>query len=312
MRINSGLLFWGAALITAGALALAVQANLVPREAFADAWSLWPLILVAIGVGLLLSRSPLAWVGALVGGVVLGILGGALLTVGPSVGACSGDPQESHSAGGTLSQGAEVDVDFNCGALEITAAAGTAWELMARGDEPRAEEEEGRLEVRTRDGAPFGVGRSRNEWSLTLPSDPTLDLNVSLNAGNGELGLAGLSATELSLDVNAGDATLDLQGASADELDVGVNAGSTTVIVDEASQLAGTLEANAGSLIVCAAERTDLAITIEDAVAFSHNLDESGLTRSGETWRSGSGTATVTLRIEGNAASFALDPEEGC
>ena len=313
MRINSGLLFWGAALLTAGAVALVVQADLISRDAFADAWRLWPLILIAIGVGLLLSRTPLAAVGALVGGAVLGIIGGALLSGGPSFAACYGDPLELHEAEGAIEADVtEVEIDFDCGDLEVTTEDGSDWALAARGDEPRIEDETGRLEISTRDAGPFGVARSRNEWQLTLPSGRMLDVSISVNAGNAELTLPEVITTELALDVNAGDATLDLTGARANELDVGVNAGSATLIVGRGSTVTGTLEANAGSLKLCAHEGTGLAITVEDSVAFSHNLQGSGLTRSSNTWRSESGTSLVALRVEGNAASFTFDPDEGC
>ena len=56
-----------------------------------------------------------------------------------------------------------------------------------------------------------------------------------------------------------------------------------------------------------------VAITLnDDNITFSHNLDDSGLSRSGDTWRSGDGTADVTLDIEGNAASFNYNPDGGC
>lgn len=314
MRLNSGLLFWGVALLTAGAVALAVQAELLPRETVADAWRLWPLILVAIGVGLLLSRSPLAPLGAVVGGIVLGIIGGGLLTVGPSIGGCSGEPSESHSASGALdADSASVEIDFSCGDLELNTQSGSGWELAARGDEPRIEEAADRIELDTPDGVPFGAGRGRHDWTLTLPTDPMLDIGVSINAGAADLALDGLRAGELSLDLTAGDATVDLTEAEVAELDGRINAGSATILVGEASRVAGTLEANAGSVNVCAEEGTDVAITLEDSLTFSHNLEGSGLTRSGDTWRTeGATTPAVTLRIEGNAASFTLDPEEGC
>jgi hypothetical protein len=70
---------------------------------------------------------------------------------------------------------------------------------------------------------------------------------------------------------------------------------------------------NAGSLELCVPESVAVAITIkDDNITFGHDLDESGLERQGDTWRSGVGTAAVTLEISGNAASLTLNPEEGC
>ena len=78
------------------------------------------------------------------------------------------------------------------------------------------------------------------------------------------------------------------------------------------AELTGSVEMNAGSLDLCVPEGIGLAITMsDDNVTFSHNLDDLGLTRQGDVWRSGTGDA-ITLSIEGNAASFTLNPEEGC
>ena len=59
MKINRGLVFWGVALITAGTVALAIQAELIPADAARQAWRLWPLLLVAIGLAVIASRTPL-------------------------------------------------------------------------------------------------------------------------------------------------------------------------------------------------------------------------------------------------------------
>ncbi len=96
------------------------------------------------------------------------------------------------------------------------------------------------------------------------------------------------------------------------ELSVEANAGSVSIEVDDGTQLAGSVEMNAGSLDLCVPEGVGLAITMtDDNVTFSHNLDDLGLTREGDVWRSGSGDA-IALSVEGNAASFTLNPDGGC
>ena len=49
MQVNRGFAFWGVALITAGVVALAIQAGLVTDEAASQAWRLWPVVLIVIG-----------------------------------------------------------------------------------------------------------------------------------------------------------------------------------------------------------------------------------------------------------------------
>ena len=50
-------------------------------------------------------------------------------------------------------------------------------------------------------------------------------------------------------------------------------------------------------------------------ITFSTNLDESGLTRAGDTWSTAGYAAAadqVHIDLEGNAASFTLNPKGGC
>ncbi len=82
MHLNRGLLFWGLALITAGATALAVQQDIIDRDVVAEAWKLWPVILIAIGLSIVLARTPFSVLGTVLAALILGVAGGALVSVG--------------------------------------------------------------------------------------------------------------------------------------------------------------------------------------------------------------------------------------
>ena len=158
----------------------------------------------------------------------------------------------------------------------------------------------------------LGFNDADQRWDITLPTDPTLDLSVDANAASSTLELDDATLGSLGVDANAGEVDIRLPGASVSELSVEANAGSISIEVDDATALTGSVEMNAGSLDLCVPEGIGLAITMsDDNVTFSHNLDDLGLTRQGDVWRSGTGDA-ITLSIEGNAASFTLNPEEGC
>ncbi len=82
VRIHRSFLGWGIFFILVGAVPLAFQAGWLTSEQVASAWTLWPLILVGIGLGLVLRRTPLEGLGGLIVAGVFGIIIGGLLRRG--------------------------------------------------------------------------------------------------------------------------------------------------------------------------------------------------------------------------------------
>jgi hypothetical protein len=229
---------------------------------------------------------------------------------------CGGQADELVSSEGSFAGSASVDLDFNCGELAVSAAPGSDWSVGARyggGDEPRISASDGTLRVTADGDGPFGFADRRQEWNVTLPTDADLALSIDANAALSQLNLDDATFTELGIDANAGEVKMRLPGASVEGLSIDANAGSISVDTDEATTLYGSIEMNAGSLELCVPESASVAITVEeDNITFSHNLDDSGLTRRGDTWSNGDGAAAITLTVSGNAASFTLNPEDGC
>jgi hypothetical protein len=322
MRLNHGAIFWGLALITAGAVALAVQAGVLSREQIGEAWRLWPVILIALGVSLVASRTPFALLGVLLAAIIAGAAGGAALVGAWGGFGCIGDDRANRSftRDGTLNgEPAEVALDLACGDLTVDLGEGSGWRLEALVNEdrdPRVEAGDTSLSIRDADDGPFGVGRSREAFDVTLPAGVLLDLRVETYAGAARLALAGGRFSALGIDLNAGGLDLDTSGADIDELAIDANAASVAITTDGGTALRGRVDINAGSIELCAPEGVSLAISRPDEnPTFSDNLDESALQRSGDTWRSAgasSGAADIELTVDGNAGSFTLNPEDGC
>jgi hypothetical protein len=320
MRVNRGLVFWGVALVTAGAVALAIQSNLIAGETAREAWRLWPVVLIVIGLAVISARTPFAMVATLAAGLVAGGLVGTLVAGWPdgmSIG-CGGETDSRTAANGDFTgASASVELDFDCGDLAVAMGQGTAWDIEAlygSDSEPEISSDADSLRVVLDDAGSFiGFADDRQDWDVTLPLDAELAIDVSANAASSVLDLGGSNLSELSIDANAGEVTLGLGGAAVADFSLSANAGSVGMTVDQATTLAGSVEMNAGSMDLCVADGVSVAITVtDDNITFSHNLDDSGLARSGDTWRSGDGTADVTLDIEGNAASFNYNPDGGC
>jgi hypothetical protein len=318
MQVNRGLVFWGVGLITAGAVALAIQSDLIAADVARDAWRLWPVVLIVIGLAVIAARTPFALVATLASGLVAGALVGTLVAgipAGLNLG-CGGEIDDRVTADGTFSGTADVNLDFNCGDLSVEAGDGDGWAVdagFAEGAEPDISADGDSLTVRANEGGVIGFANARQDWDITLPSDVGLALDVTANAGSASLALGGMDLSDLEVDMNAGDMDVDLAGASVAELSVSANAGSVSIIVDESTAVGGSISVNAGSVDLCVADGTAVEISVNDSnITFSHNLDRSGLDRSGDTWRSGDGPADVILEVEGNAASFTYNPTGGC
>ena len=317
MRINTGLIFWGVTLITAGVVALAVQAGAIDEESAQEVWRFWPVVIIVIGLAVIAARTPFAVIATVIAALVVGGMAGTLVAGFPdgfSFG-CEGTAEETVSDEGSFGTDAEVDLNLNCGELTVTTATGSDWSVEARysGDAPQIGADAGSLRVESGDNFSFfNFSDADQAWDVVLPTDPTIDLSIDANAASSALELDDATLGALTVDANAGEVDIRLPGAAVSDLSVEANAGSIAIEVDDATELSGSVEMNAGSLDLCVPEGVGLAITMtDDNVTFSHNLDDLGLTREGDVWRSGSGDA-ITLSIEGNAASFTLNPEGGC
>jgi LiaI-LiaF-like transmembrane region len=315
MTFNRGLVFWGLALVTGGVVALAAQLGYLDRNALAGAWQLWPLVLVAIGLSILLARTGLALVGTIAAALVIGFAGGAFIAVGPGNVACGGsEPGQLTRAQGTFNAPADVDLKFDCGTLNVKTSEGSSWTVASESGEarPRIQSDASSLTVSSQPNQWWGAGRQH--WIVTLPTGKSHGLQVEANAADTSLDLSGGRFGRLAIHPNAGSLRLDLGGARVDQLDFALNAGSTSIIVNSGSRLAGVLHVNAGSIELCTDGDVSMGLTVKQNITFSTNLDSSGLSRVGDTWTNSSriGPHDIELTIEGNAGSFTLNPEGGC
>jgi hypothetical protein len=325
MHINRGLLGWGVFLIVLGAVPLAVRGGYLDEATVRRAWELWPLILIGIGIGLMLQRTRLAAVGGLVVAITFGLLGGSLLATGISgpfsgcgigVGTGSGTPFETRT--GTFGSEAGVDLELNCGEVTVSPATGTGWSVSgsdADGDGPDLSASANRLRVLAPERSGMGFMRGGQRWQVTLPTDPLLDLDLSVNAGSARVDLAGAHVADASVSVNAGDIRMDLSGTQGlGSLSASVNAGSLGLSLPAAS-VTGSVSSNLGSIELCVPSGVGLRFRGADNALSSNNFGDRGLSESDGTWTS-SDFASATVRIDLSASaslgSITLNPENGC
>ncbi len=327
MRIDRRFLGWGIFFIALGGVPLLVRQGLVAQSTAGDAWRLWPLVIVGIGVGILLRRTPAAVAGGMLVAATFGIVFGGLLASGPDLGNVAGcgnpnvtGPIVASQGSGTFSSTGTARIQMDCGVLTVDTQPGSGWSFQGR-------DPQGGAAVVDQSGSSFGIaaparsdafwnvtGAHNRTWTVTLPTTPQIDLTVGVNAGSGHLDLAGANLASLDSEVNAGDASIDLSHATVAAIQVHVNAGSARVNLPASSSTAGSLSVNAGSLDLCAPAASGIRIRVSGALS-STDFAANGFAHSGDTWTSpnySSAGNRIDLQLDANLASVNLDPAGGC
>ena len=327
VHVNRGLLGWGIFFIALGAVPLAVRGGALDVATARRAWELWPLLLIGAGLGLALRDTPLAALGNIVVGLTFGLMGGGLVVGGPGsapvvfcgTGGTGGASPDGQPLTGAFSGEASADLTLDCGSLTVAAQPGDGWSIawppggnlapvVGESSTDRL-----RVELGTRRG--FAVGDPAAHWDASLPTNPTLELSLSVNAGSARASLAGAHVSTLNASVNAGDARIDLSGATGTTSVTGsVNAGTLSIgLPVPQGTLSGSVSANAGTARICVPAGVTLRIQAGGEPLGSNNFAQRGLTQDGNTWtRSGTGPGEIDLSVSANLGAITLDPEDGC
>ena len=316
VRVRRGLLFWGLVLVPLGAIPLLVRAGQLDPNRLVDAWRLWPLIVIGVGIVVLASRTRFAVVGTIVVALATGSIAGAAVASGNiwlgAVGACGfqGDGTAAADRSGSFTGPSALRLELDCGSLNLRAGGDAGWTFHGtyRGDPPTIDATANRLEVRT----PRGPSH-RQDWTIAVPASALQSLQLTANAGASTIDLGSAALDDLRADVNAGDIRVAASGAAVKTIAVTMNAGRLRLALASAATT-GSVSVNAGAIDLCVPADVGLRFDVKDQLTFVTNLSSRGLSRDGSVWtRTASGGAgTIDLSVQGNAASFNLDPNGGC
>ena len=318
MRLAKGRLNWGVFFILLGAVPLAYHQGVVTQSQIGDAWRLWPLIVVGIGVGFILSRTPAYFVGGMVVAATLGLMFGSLFAVGPNVGCShSGGTASSVSQSGVFDGPASVELNLQCGTADITTSTDAQWHIdatNATGHNAGITSSTNSVKVVTSGSGTDWFNRGDDTWRVALPQQTQLDLRANMDLGEATYNLNGATLTSATFNMNLGTLHVDLSGAHVGSLTVSTSLGSTYVQLDGSSDLTGDIKTSLGSFKLCVPSELGLQIKSTDSLS-STDLGHFGMYHTGDRWETpnfGSAAHRAMLTIDTSLGSFELQSSGGC
>ena len=319
MRVNRRFLYWGILLVAIGGVLVAADIRAADTATLKDAFHLWPLALVAIGLSLVLRKTRLSLPGLVLAAAVPGVVLGAALAAAPRViGECvaRGEPTGVATAHGTFDGPASVSVRSGCGSLNVKTAPGNGWQLDAGNTSVRTPTVDSStrslsIDGTRNEGASF-FDAGRDAWDLTLPTSDLDAMSLVVFAGHATVDLPGARIQRLALTVNAAEIAVDASAATVADVSAVINAGLLSIRLPADSDLVGSLRVGAGELQVCTPAGVGLRVTTS-GVARQVTVDD--LRQSGSDWQSLdylSAPHRSDLHVNVSFGTVKINPIGGC
>ncbi len=254
-------LFWPIVLIMSGVLFLLSNLGYLPEPSWGLLWRLWPVVLIALGLDVLIGRRSLA--GAIISGILIFVLiGGTVLAV---FFARNIPMLADWARGPTLEQAfvshplneiehASVVIDFATQLGELTALNDSA--NLIEGD------------IDYYGDLIFDVTPENGSVTVELDTvQPTPIFNTDFGgsrAGTWDLALHPAVTYDLSLDGGAGTLTFDLTALTLTNFHFDQGAGAVALSLPEASSFSGQIDGGSGSLRLIVPQDVGLRVYLDD------------------------------------------------
>jgi len=302
---QSGFGFAGV-LILLGVFGLLWNFNVLPDGFWGEFWTLWPLLLVAVGVNLVLSRRG-AWLGSVAAlAVVTGSLVAAwvLAVATPAPAPSLGLTSETVSVESDGAQSARLNLTVAAGDLTLTSGAPPGLLLSGGSQGSVAEVTDQRVSVRSSNGRQTVDVRLNTEWNFEFPPRRSRS-----SEGRWILRHAEGIPTDIRIETGASDLDLDLRELNVQSLNVDGGAADIDVVLP-ATAGRTTAEFSIGA--------ADLDITVPAGVAAridfdggisSLKIDESRFPKVGDRYVSPdfeSAANRVTIGIDAGAGDISV------
>jgi hypothetical protein len=320
MRVNRAFLYAGVFLVAIGGLAVLSDADVIDPAALVDVLRLWPLAVIALGLGLALKRTRFGLQGGLVAALVPGLVIGSGFAVLPRFAGDCGtrtEPTASTTQRGTFAAPATITLRSGCGTLDVHTAPGSGWQLDAGntdGRSPAIDASDDALSIDSAAGHGWeALGGGRDRWNVVIPAGAMERFALVANASRSHVDLAGAHVGSVAITGNAAQVVLDATSASIGELSAVINTGLLSVHLPAASDTAGSIRLGGGELQVCSPPGVGLLVTASRGVA--RQIVVEGVDHDGSTFQSAGYESAVIhadLDVRVNFGTIEINPTGGC
>jgi len=242
-------LVWPLLLIGVGVMFLLENLGVINEGVWRIAYRLWPLVLIALGLDVLMGRRP-GWWPAITVVLILGMFAAGAWLVGITGQVFDEEilyknfVQELNGAAS-----AKVDIDFGAGQLDIQSGAQKG--ELVRGKlgytntlnyyqnfEVLGDTAVFKINSKQTDIAPKWLfnpqgGDNIIKWDINLSAFVPLELDINTGVGQSELDLSELNITELDVSVGVGESTIYLPSTGQFEAHISGGIGKLVVYIPE-------------------------------------------------------------------------------
>ncbi|HSS60010.1 MAG TPA: DUF5668 domain-containing protein [Candidatus Limnocylindrales bacterium] len=295
MRYRS--FFWPGVLILAGVIALLVNTGAITGDRVIQLLTLWPLILIVIGLEIIARRSIHGAASDVAAALIV------LVAVAAAVGyvAIAPNPSATSTLDATGPKGElrQASLQVNVGSANVTMTSADLGSdlyhlhISYSGDKPdvRFEASSGALTIDQNNRSVFGLQRQRFVMTLELSSSVAWSVSENTGASNDTINLAQTTVTALK--VNAGAAREDITlGPATGEVPVDINGGAVTAYVHRPSGTRASIEVSGG------------AVSLDADGHSYHSIGRVAYTQ-------GNGGDFYRIRVSGGACTVTLDTTAG-
>ncbi len=315
-RETRGTSIWAFILIALGVIWLLFQANIISGANLAVLFRLWPLLLIALGLELLIGRNSRS-ISLLIGGGTVALLL-VLMIVGPAIGLAPNldvqTKQLQEPLGDTTS--AQLDLGFAVGQATVSALTNSTNLLTADlryvgGVDYSASGSQGEKHVslssRGDGGQIFDFlgfsfinsDKDRLRWNIGLTTAIPLDLRLNGGVGDATIDLSGVQLSNFSYDNGVGNATITLPNSGGYPVAINGGVGNTTVVFANAAIVA-SVDGGVGNLVIDVPDDAAVQLNKDGGLGSIHLPDNferiSGKDNNG-VWESASYSASTDNAI---------------